>query len=109
MSIGLASSTSRARILPRRSRGAPSPQQQPPRRRDGRAVTVHDLTDNLKFSESSIINIILPFVAAFFFFIATMLAAGYTLGVVANEKENRTMEIMLTSVTPGQMIAGNTE
>ncbi len=75
---------------------------------DGPSVTVHDLTSNRKFSESSVINIVLPFVAAFFFFIATMLAAGYTLGVVANEKENRTMEIMLTSVTPGQMIAGKT-
>jgi ABC-2 type transport system permease protein len=75
---------------------------------DGPDVTVHDLTSNRTFSESSIINIILPFVAAFFFFVATMLAASYTLGVVANEKENRTMEIMLTSVTPGQMIAGKT-
>jgi len=75
---------------------------------DGPSVTVHDLTSNRKFSESSVINIVLPFVAAFFFFIATMLAASYTLGVVANEKENRTMEIMLTSVTPGQMIAGKT-
>ncbi|MBN1135633.1 MAG: ABC transporter permease [Anaerolineae bacterium] len=74
----------------------------------GPEVTVHDLTSNRKFSESSIINIILPFVAAFFFFIATMLAAGYTIGVVANEKENRTIEIMLTSVTPGQMIGGKT-
>lgn len=75
---------------------------------DGPEITVHDLTSNRTFSESSIVNIVLPFVAAFFFFIATMLAAGYTLGVVANEKENRTMEIMLTSVTPGQMIAGKT-
>jgi len=75
---------------------------------DGPDVTVHDLTSNRKFSESSVINIILPFVAAFFFFVATMLAASYTLGVVANEKENRTMEIMLTSVTPGQMIGGKT-
>jgi len=75
---------------------------------DGPDVTVHDLTSNRIFSESSIINIVLPFVAAFFFFIATMLAASYTLGVVATEKENRTMEIMLTSVTPGQMIAGKT-
>ena len=74
----------------------------------GPDVTVHDLASNRKFSESSVINIILPFVAAFFFFVATMLAASYTLGVVANEKENRTMEIMLTSVTPGQMIAGKT-
>jgi len=75
---------------------------------DGPDVTVHDLASSRKFSESSVINIVLPFVAAFFFFVATMLAASYTLGVVANEKESRTMEIMLTSVTPGQMIAGKT-
>jgi ABC-2 type transport system permease protein len=74
----------------------------------GPDVTVHDLSGNRTFSESSIVNIILPFAAAFFFFVATMLAASYTLGVVANEKENRTMEIMLTSVTPGQMITGKT-
>ena len=75
---------------------------------DGPDVTVHDLASNRKFSESSVINIVLPFVTAFFFFVATMLAASYTLGVVATEKENRTMEIMLTSVTPGQMISGKT-
>jgi ABC-2 type transport system permease protein len=37
-----------------------------------------------------------------------MMGAGYMLGVVANEKENRTMEVMLTSVTPGQLIGGKT-
>ena len=75
---------------------------------DGPDVTVHDLAGNRTFSESSLVNVVLPFAAAFFFFVATMLAASYTLGVVANEKENRTMEIMLTSVSPGQMIAGKT-
>jgi ABC-2 type transport system permease protein len=72
----------------------------------GPAVTVHDLASNREFSESSIVNIILPFVATFFFFFAVMMAAGYMLDVVASEKENRTMEVMLTSVTPGQLVGG---
>jgi len=75
---------------------------------EGPNITVHDIVSNRQFSESSIINVILPFVATFFFFIATMSASGYMLQVVASEKENRTMEIMITSVTPGQFIGGKT-
>ena len=73
---------------------------------EGPNVTVHDLASGREFSENSVVNIILPFVATFFFYFATMSAAGYMLGVVADEKENRTMEVMLTSLTPGQLIGG---
>ncbi len=75
---------------------------------EGPNVTVHDIVSNREFSERSMINVVLPFVATFFFFIATMSASGYMLQVVAAEKENRTMEIMVTSVTPGQLIGGKT-
>lgn len=75
---------------------------------EGPDITVHDIVSKREFSESSIINIILPFVASFFFFVATMSASGYMLQVVATEKENRTMEIMITSVMPGQLIGGKT-
>jgi ABC-2 type transport system permease protein len=73
---------------------------------EGPLITVHDTSSNRKFSEEEIINIILPFLASFFFLIATMFAAGYMLQVVSEEKENRTMEIMITSVTPAQLIGG---
>ena len=72
----------------------------------GPDVTVYDLASNREFSEDSIANIVLPFVATFFFVFATMSGAGYMLGVVAGEKENRTIEVMVTSVTPGQLIGG---
>ncbi len=72
----------------------------------GSNVTVHDIASNRTFSENEIVNIVLPFVVTFLFFFATISAAGYMLGVVANEKENRTMEIMVTSVTPLQLIGG---
>jgi ABC-2 type transport system permease protein len=84
------------------------PEEIRPRVLEGPSITVHDTVSNREFGESSVINIILPFVATFFFFFATMFAAGYMLGVVASEKENRTMEVMLTSVTPGQLIGGKT-
>lgn len=73
---------------------------------EGPNITVVDVVSHREFSERSIINVILPFVASFFFFIATMSAAGTMLRVVADEKENRTMEIMVTSVTPVQLIGG---
>ena len=73
---------------------------------EGPEVTVYDLASNREFSEGSIVNVILPFVATFFFVFATMSGAGYMLGVVAGEKENRTIEVMVTSVTPGQLIGG---
>jgi ABC-2 type transport system permease protein len=73
---------------------------------DGSNVTVHDIASNRQFNTNAAINIILPFAATFLFFFATVSAAGYMLGVVATEKENRTMEIMVTSMTPGQLIGG---
>jgi ABC-2 type transport system permease protein len=41
-----------------------------------------------------------------FFLFAVMGASGYFLQVVTDEKENRTMEIMITSISPAQMIGG---
>jgi ABC-2 type transport system permease protein len=73
---------------------------------EGPTLTVHDTSSGREFSENSIVNVILPFVTTFFFYFATMSAAGYMLGAVAEEKENRTMEVMLTSLTPGQLIGG---
>ncbi|MGB5931963.1 MAG: ABC transporter permease [Anaerolineae bacterium] len=75
---------------------------------EGPNITVWDIVSKREFSKSGVVNVILPFVASFFFFIATMSASGYMLQVVATEKENRTMEIMITSVTPGQLIGGKT-
>lgn len=73
---------------------------------EGSDIQVIDVTSSREFSESRIVNIVFPFVATFFFIFATMMAAGYLMGVVATEKENRTMEIVISSVTPGQLIGG---
>jgi ABC-2 type transport system permease protein len=73
---------------------------------EGPQVTVHDLSSGRSFDENRIVDIMMPFVASFLFLFATMTASGYLLGVVSSEKENRTMEVMITTVTPGQLIGG---
>ncbi|MBI4769922.1 MAG: ABC transporter permease [Chloroflexi bacterium] len=72
----------------------------------GPQVVVQDVASGREFSQSGIINVLVPLAASMFFMVATMSASGYMLRVVADEKENRTMEVLLTSVTPGQLIGG---
>lgn len=45
------------------------------------------------------------FIAAAFLFML-MMSAGYTLSAVADEKENRTIEVLITTVSPLQLIGG---
>jgi ABC-2 type transport system permease protein len=45
------------------------------------------------------------FIAAAFMFML-MMSSGYTMSAVAEEKENRTMEVLVTSITPLQLIGG---
>ncbi len=52
------------------------------------------------------VTIILPFALGLFISFALMSASGYLLRAISDEKENRTIEIMTTSVSPGQLIAG---
>ena len=47
-----------------------------------------------------------PFVAGLFFVIVVMTSGSYLLQAVVTEKENRTMEIMISSVTHGQLMTG---
>ncbi|HIE58269.1 MAG TPA: ABC transporter permease [Anaerolineales bacterium] len=52
------------------------------------------------------VSIMMPFGMMILMLIVIMGGSGYFLQVVTNEKENRTIEIMITSVTPGQLIGG---
>ncbi|MEA3328030.1 MAG: ABC transporter permease [Chloroflexota bacterium] len=47
-----------------------------------------------------------PFIAGIMFIIVVMTSGGYLLQAVVEEKENRTMEIMISSVNPGQLMTG---
>ncbi len=48
----------------------------------------------------------LPVFAGIAFLILFVISSGYLMEAVAKEKENRTMEVLITSVAPGQIIGG---
>ena len=73
---------------------------------EGPSITVRTLDGSRQIGSGNIVNVILPFVAAILFFITVMSSAGYLLQVVTGEKENRTMEILITSLSPEQLISG---
>ena len=49
---------------------------------------------------------VLPFFIGFTFIIAIFTSSGYLIQAVVDEKENRTMEILITSLTPEQLMVG---
>jgi len=75
---------------------------------EGSVLTVQSMNDERKFqdNETGIIVVMLPIMIAMFFLFVVMGASGYFLQVVTDEKENRTMEIMITSISPAQLIGG---
>jgi ABC-2 type transport system permease protein len=54
----------------------------------------------------SFINIFVPFFIGMFFSIVVLSSGSYLMEAVSDEKENRTIEVMATSMTPGQLIGG---
>ena len=59
-----------------------------------------------EFSARTFVNNLLPFFIGIGFLMLLFMSSGYLTQAVAEEKENRTMEIMVTSVSPGQLIGG---
>jgi ABC-2 type transport system permease protein len=57
-------------------------------------------------SEQTFFNFFLPMLLGIAFVIAMFTTGGYLMQAVTEEKENRTIEVMLTSVSPGQFMAG---
>ena len=62
--------------------------------------------DGSRETRGNFMAFVLPFVVGFFFMMAVMSSSGYLLEAVTTEKENRTMEVMITALTPEQLIAG---
>ena len=73
---------------------------------DGSELTLRSADGQRQIRSDEGINLLLPGVAGMFFLFAVMTSAGYLLQAVADEKENRTIELMATSLTPGQLIGG---
>jgi ABC-2 type transport system permease protein len=73
---------------------------------EGPSITVRSADGRREMNSENWTAFALPFVASFFFIIAVMTSGGYLLQAVTTEKENRTMELMITSLTPEQLVAG---
>lgn len=72
-------------------------------------VTVRSVADSRELEPSSAFpHFAVPFVAGFLFIMAAMISAGYLLQAVTDEKENRTVEILTTSVSSTELIVGKT-
>jgi len=50
--------------------------------------------------------VLVPFLFAFLFYLASYIAGSYLMQSVAEEKESRVMEILATSVRPGELMGG---
>ena len=56
--------------------------------------------------EGFVVGTLLPFVIGFFFIMVVMSSGGYLLQAVTTEKENRMVEVMMTTVSPLTLIGG---
>lgn len=72
----------------------------------GAEVIVRTPDGTREFSKAQFLNILLPLFVVIGLVILVLTSSGYLVGIVAEEKENRTMEILITSVSPNQLIAG---
>jgi ABC-2 type transport system permease protein len=69
--------------------------------------TIRDLDTGEEMSETAIVGrLMLPFVFAFLYFMATNTTAQFLVSGVVEEKENRLMEILATSIRPLELLWG---
>jgi ABC-2 type transport system permease protein len=73
---------------------------------EGVELTVRSADGSRSLGANNVFAFLLPFLAAMLFIVAVMTSAGYLLQVVAEEKENRTMEILVTTIRPIELIGG---
>lgn len=72
----------------------------------GTNLIIKNIEGSREMEEDNFLVVLLPLVAGILFMIAINTSGGYLLQAVVDEKENRTMEIMVTSVSPAQLMAG---
>ena len=72
----------------------------------GADVTVQSADGSRSLSSNGWFSFVFPMIAGVGFIIAMFTAGGYLMQAVVEEKENRTMEVIITSVSPNQFMAG---
>jgi ABC-2 type transport system permease protein len=72
----------------------------------GAEIIVQSPDGSRSISSKNWFNVLVPMVAGIAFIIAMFSTGGYLMQAVVEEKENRTMEVIITSVSPNQFMAG---
>jgi ABC-2 type transport system permease protein len=85
---------------------ARQPQEVSERLIDGSKISVYSLDKSRQFSSQTWTGFALPMAAGLALFFATLTCSGYLMQAIVEEKENRTMEIIITSVSPEQFMTG---
>jgi ABC-2 type transport system permease protein len=73
---------------------------------EGDELVVRSFDGRREMGADAWLNIFVPFLAGLAFMIAMFATSGYLMQAVVEEKENRTMEVLVTSISPLQLIAG---
>lgn len=74
----------------------------------GTEIITRNLDGSRTAGNDNWISLVLPFASGLVFMIAVTTSGNYLMQAVVEEKENRTMEIVITSVSPSELIAGKT-
>jgi ABC-2 type transport system permease protein len=73
---------------------------------EGSQVVVRSPDEGRQFDSTQWYNMLLPIVAGVLFILVINISGGYLLQAIVEEKENRMIEIVVTSVSPNQLMAG---
>ena len=73
---------------------------------EGYHLTLISVDGTRKMGENDWINIVVINIAGFFFIMTLITSSGYLMSALVEEKENRTMEILVTSISPDQLMMG---
>ena len=90
----------------RQNLGAALPLVAAQRLRDGFELTARSRDGRQEISGDTFLSILLPFFIGMFFTIVVLSSGTDLLSAVTDEKESRTIEVMATSLAPGQLITG---
>jgi ABC-2 type transport system permease protein len=76
-------------------------------RLDDGPVLIHQSADGKRnFGREGIVAFLLPLVMGFLFILALAFGSQYLIQAVVDEKENRTIEVIVSALTPFQLMAG---
>jgi ABC-2 type transport system permease protein len=73
---------------------------------DGSHLTIESADGTRRLNEGDWFNLVLLFCSGILFIVVVFTSSGYLMHSMVEEKENRTMEIIVTSISPEQLMTG---